>query len=517
MTNAIKLYQAGSEDKRVGINWNTGNPEYNLDVNGTARISNKLMVGDFDAMFWNKNDQYLKIAPVQQWATSGHSNCQGMTSDGSYIYLTYRSRNVDTDKINIAKLDMNNNMAVVTSNELTEGHYNMLDYYDGFIYASGAAVTNGSVDYTKCMKINPASLTGTLKEVPNAWGIGINKFWKKVKNTQTQEIEKQYDTGVIVALYVPGTRQISFYQNYIDDSGSTQVPLARITLDYTGCTTIQGTFHMTNNYIWVLETAYSNNTNASGFQVIRCFSYSGMLIKSLYIDGVTTELQDLYVQEADSDFGPANNIIYINDRNGVIYRFETNAFYHTIASNLATSGSMKTGTVKHVYFYPPTSSSLNPHYTFSGKSIYSLITMSDFMFKGEISNFITPMIYVNGAYHAGAFLNDFNSIVFEGAYTWGSGASLTWIFTFSSKINSTGHNYQYYLSNAKVRLHDTGLNKYYYNVSSSTGDLSDTGSGTMGEMFNELMTSSWFNTDIYISGLSYICGVRNTNTNLNLL
>ena len=145
--------------------------------------------------------------------------------------------------------------------------------------------------------------------------------------------------------------------------------------------------------------------------------------------------------------------------------------------------------------------------------------MSDFMFKGEISNFITPMIYVNGAYHAGTFYNDFSSIVFEGVYTWGSGTSLTWIFTFSSKINSTGHNYQYYLSNAKVRIYDPNHSanlSQYYNVN-GTGDLTDTSAGTMGGMFNTLFSSSWFNTDIYISGLSYICGVRNTNTSLDLL
>lgn len=42
MTNAIKLYKNTDTDKRIGINWSTGNPAYNLDVNGSANISGTL-------------------------------------------------------------------------------------------------------------------------------------------------------------------------------------------------------------------------------------------------------------------------------------------------------------------------------------------------------------------------------------------------------------------------------------------------------------------------------------------
>lgn len=486
----------------VGINCFPAGSE-TLEVSGIdvlAKVKN--------SMQWGENDQYWRITASEKWET-GLVHSQGMTSDGSYIYLTHRSSGDDSTVMKIAKLNMNDSMQSVLDASISTGHFNMLDCYNGIIYASAGALTSGKADYTKVKVIKATDLSViSTKTLPNNWGVGVRQFFEKVGEDKVIT----YKTGYITALYVGSSRNINLYQSYIDSANKVQTPLAQITLDYTGCTTVQGSFHMTNNYIWLLETAYTNATRASGHQVIRCFSYSGMLVKSLYIDGITTELEDLYVEEGDPDDG-TNNIIYVNDLNGTIYKFDVPRFYHTLPSNPATVYAMKAGTVKHVYAHP---SALDSRYAFSGKYVYSQITVSDFMFKGEIGHFVPPVIYVNGADHVGAFSEDFNTITFEGNYTWGGGGTLTWIFTFSIKVNSSGNNYQYYLSNAKVRVHDdTGLN-LYYNVN-GTGDLTDTSDGTMGKMFSTLFSSSWFNSDIYIKGLSYVCGVGNTSTSLDLI
>ena len=441
---------------------------------------------------WTDLDQFNHLYPDSVHST-GLSFSQGMACDGSSIYLTHRSSVSNTVPMQVSKLSLDD-YSVESTHTLTTGHYNNMYFYDGKLYSSGAAVLTGNeVDYTKVAVTDAQTFSTVIKTMPSNWGVGIKKFNKR---------------GTVTALYIPSTRNMSLYASYEAGSEAYQVPLTEVTLDYTGCTTVQGSFHMTQEYLWVLESAYNADTIASGHQVVRCFSYSGMLIRSFYLEGTNDEeLEDIWVSDD-------NLTMIINDAKGNIYKYTLPKLYRTLSSSISEVGTLKAGAYKHVYACP---SPLDTKKTFtrsgSTYTAYTAIVLSDFCFASEIGYFETPMLSVNGGKWAGNINPPLGLMTFSGSYEWAGGGVMSWRFEFSRRSTST--NYEYYLSKANVRIRDSSTNKEY-SETSSDGDISDTSSG-MGKMFSELYSAGWIYGDFFIDSLTYIVGVPKSSNSLGLL
>ena len=439
---------------------------------------------------WGGTDQLERLTPDQSWTISGATYSQGMAGDGTYLYLTNRANSSATTAMKITRLNMST-MAVVDTHTVGQGHYNSLYYYEGKLYGTGVTSSN---NYSKVSVIDTSTWSETIKDSPSTWGVGVRKFANK---------------GYITALWVASQRAITYYDSYILDTSNKQTPLAKVTLDFTGSTTVQGSFHMTDRYIWTLETTYSDETRASGHQVIRCFTYGGMLVKAWYVDSITDELEDIWVSDD-------NLTAYVNTINGKIYKFTFPALYRTLTSSISEVGSLKSGTLKHVYSYPaPNSVSSRQTYTRGSSSYYftRAFAISDFAFLGEIGEFIPPTLWLNNRPFKGAFYNNYAEIWFHGSYNWAGGGRLSFAFKFER--TSDTYNYYYWLTRVQITGRDESLSspRIEYNVSTTAGSWSS----DMEDCISTMYTDGWFFGNFYIESLSYIVGIPNTSTDLAII
>ena len=444
---------------------------------------------------WGSLDQYESLEPIDTQVTGlGHS--QGMACDGDNIYITTRDSYSNLEPMKIVKLRISD-WSTVSTHTMTTGHYNSLYWYENRLYSAGASMSgndNADVDYSNIRVIN-ANWSTDLVPSPSCWGIGIRKFDGK---------------GYIAAMWRSSTRDILLYDSNVEDHDNKLTPLAKVTLDFTGSTTNQGTFHLTDDYIWTLETAYSDETRESGHQVVRCFSYSGMLVKAFYLNSITDELQDLWV---DDD----NEIMYINDRSGRIYKFTLPHLYHPLVSSIAYGNTLKAGSLKHVYKYP---SNLDDGGNFvNGNNTYrvtSKFVLSDYTFLSEVGETFSPTLWVNNIPCKGHVTEGLDTIYFEGTYYWPGASEIQWSMRFSR--GSDPSNYYYYLSRLTVRGRDPNTTpdptRVSYNVTSSDGDLT---SGSLKDAFTYLYQNGWFTNDIYVDGLSYVVGIAASSSDLGIL
>lgn len=441
---------------------------------------------------WGSLDQYVSLEPDDTHVT-GLTHSQGMACDGTNLYITNRSSYNDTEAMKITKIQISD-WSTVSTHTMTTGHYNSLYWYNNKLYATGASMDSGSVDYSNVRVIN-SNWTTSLVSTPSCYGCAIIDF-------------SSSDKGVITALQRAGTRDIIFYDSYNQDQAQKQTPLMKITLDYTGSTTLQGSFHLTPNYIWTIETAYNADTRASGHQVARCFSYSGMLVRAFYLDSITKELQDIWVSDDDS-------VMYINDLDGTIYKFNLTHLYHSLVTSVANGNTLRQGTPKHVYINPSNLDSTKT-YTRNNSSykVTSVFPLSDFTFINEISEFVPPTLWVNGQPCVGDVAENMGSMWFAGAYGWAGGGTLSFEVRFTRTSDS--YNYKYYLSKVTFRIHDSSTHTTY-TATSTDGDLTDESTGSMGAAFKALYSDGWLFGDFYVDSLTYIVGLPRSSTDLGIL
>lgn len=477
LPKGMPILYIDSHRTSVGVNCFPGSDE-SLWVNGYEVDAKNLLK-------WGSVDQYESLEPVETHET-GFNHSQGMACDGDNIYITTRSSYANTEPMKIVTIRLSD-WGTVSTHTMTTGHYNSLYWYENKLYSAGAAMVDDNIDYSNIRVIN-SNWTTDLIPSPACWGVGIRKFEGK---------------GYIAALWRASTRDILFYDSYAVDNANKLTPLTKVTLDFTGSTTIQGTFHLTPNYIWTLETAYSADTRASGHQVIRCFSYSGMLVKAYYLDTITDELQDLWVDDDEE-------ILLVNDRSGRVYKFELPKLYHTLVSSIAYGNALKHGALKHVYKHP---SNLDTGGTFTnGNNTYTVTSkffLSDYTFLTEIGEVFSPTLWVNNLPCKGHVVEGLGAIYFEGSYYWAGGSEIQWSMRFSRGADT--NNYYYYLSRLTIRGRDPNTTpnptRVSYDIQSSDGSLD---SGDLKNAFTFLYSNSWFITDIYVDSLSYIVGIPRT-------
>lgn len=476
----------------VGVNCFPQSDE-SLWVNGYEVDAKKIL-------YWKSLDQYGCLEPTNVRA-SGVNHCQGMACDGENIYLTNRSSYDDTEAMKITKFRISD-WSTISTHTMTTGHYNSLYWYENKLYSAGAAMVHGDIDYSHIRVIN-SDWTTQLVASPAAWGVGVRRYPTAQHTAQHPDYK-----GYITAIWRASTRDILYYDSYKKDQDNKQTPLAKTTLDYTGSTTIQGTFHMTDQYIWTLETAYNENTRASGHQVVRCFTYGGMLVKSFYLDSITRELQDLWVSDDC-------RTMYINDAYGNIYTFSIPYLYRTLANSISSANALKPGTIKHIYIHPSygeTSKTFTRNQ--STYTVTSVFTLSDYTFTSEAGEFVPPTLWINGQQYKGSVDEGFGHIRFAGTYGWAGGGVMSWEIRFSRTADDV--NYIYYMSRAVFRLHDSTTHTTY-TTTSSDGDLDDQTEGTMGAAFKALYDSGWLAGDFYVESLSYMIGMPKSSSDLGLL
>lgn len=455
---------------------------------------------------WGGPDQIERLYPDSVSQISGITYCQGMACDGTNIYIAHKASSNPSTAMTISVVNPST-MAITSSHTVGTGHYNNLYYYEGKLYASGGGYyTSGGTDYddyTKVAVVDTSNWSYVVKDAPNNWGVGVRQF----ENYQPRNPSKGPSRGYITALWEASRRNILFYNSYIGDTSKKQFPLTRITLDYTGCTSMQGAFHMTDYYFWTFDTAWATGNTGSGRQVIRCFSYSGMLVKSFYLQDVTGELEDIWVSDDDTT-------CYINTIDGRIFKFTLPSLYHTLASSLYVFGTLNPGTIKHVYDYRSGRGSSKSYV--KGSNTYNVtykIPCSDFMFIEEIGDFISPTLWVNNRPFKGAFWNDGNELWFHGSYNWKEGSRMSFAFKFERTYASP--NYIYWLTRIQVTGKDdnesTSLNE---TLTSVAGEEMST---TMDQMLGILYSTGWFFGNCYIQDMSYIVGIPNSSTSLGLI
>lgn len=455
---------------------------------------------------WGGPDQIERLYPDSVSQISGITYCQGMACDGTNIYIAHKANSNPSTAMKISVVNPST-MAITSSHTVGPGHYNNLYYYEGKLYASGGGYyTSGGTDYddyTKVAIVDTNNWSYSIKDAPNNWGVGVRQF----ENYQPMNPNKGPSRGYITALWEASRRNILFYNSYITDNTKKQFPLTRITLDYTGCTSMQGSFHMTDYYFWTFDTAWAAGNTGSGRQVIRCFTYSGMLVKSFYLQDVVGELEDIWVSD---DY----TTCYINTIDGRIFKFTLPRLYHTLASSLYVFGALKPGTVKHVYDYRYGRGSSKSYVR--GSSTYNVtykMPCSDFMFIEEIGDFIPPTLWVNNRPFKGAFWNDGNELWFHGSYNWAGGGRVSFAFKFERTYVSP--NYTYWLTRIQVTGKDESTSTSLDEVLTSVAG--EEMSTSMDQTLGILYSSGWFNGNIYVQDLSYIVGMPRSSTSLGLI
>ena len=112
------------------------------------------------------------------------SYCQGMTSDGTYLYIASVSSQDGVSNPKITQVLISDGSTVTTKTPPKRGHYNMLDYYGRYIYATGFD-TNDSNAYDQVYKYDFSTNTGTAITTSQ-------KYWNFMRGIS------QYDTGFYV-------------------------------------------------------------------------------------------------------------------------------------------------------------------------------------------------------------------------------------------------------------------------------------------------------------------------------
>lgn len=234
------------------------------------------------------------------WLPTGHT-CQGMTTDGTYLYIAHHS---ESSNIFIAKIRISDKSLVADVNTGTSGHYNSMDYAANKIYAS-AASGGYTGDYTKLGVINTSDLSAVkIVNLPRAyWTIGVHDYTFE-DGENVLDFICVYDSSSDAHIYESAVK-----------NGTTYCPVGKLKMP-SGISPIDQGIHCAQNYF---VKCYSARNGYPRPNSLLFSSWSGEPCTNLVLDLATSvEIEDVCI---------SGNTCYIDTYTGEIYSFSISNYW----------------------------------------------------------------------------------------------------------------------------------------------------------------------------------------------
>lgn len=256
----------------------------------------------------NSMVETIKISSVfgQVTKTSGKM-FQGMTTDGTYLYLAAISTsdgvsNPEIRRFKISTQQEDGNPKYPPK----KGHYNNLNYYSNYIYATGFNTQDVNDDYSQIYKYKYSDNTGTTYTTPTwYWNFAIG----------TTAYNTNYYIGLVASrhaydiytLFPAPTGYLPFTRSPIEFANGTEQGCCIWERPNTSDNSIKYKFILT-----ILTDPRSFGSTTHGGQEILITSLTGRTVKRLVLDlPYFEELEDICV---------VGNTVYFNSSNGRIYK-----------------------------------------------------------------------------------------------------------------------------------------------------------------------------------------------------
>ena len=236
---------------------------------------------------------------------------QGMTTDGTYLYMAAISTSDGVSNPTIFRHQISTNQAAGSKNPSKKGHYNNLNYYSNYIYATGFNTQDVNDDYSQIYKYKYSDNTGTAITTASwYWNFAIGL--------------SAYSTTYYIGLVASRHAYDIFTQNIQSGPSSGFYPFTRSPIEF-GNGTEQGcciwerpnpsNSSIKYKYILtILTDPRSFGSTTHGGQEILITSLTGRTVKRLVLDlPYFEELEDICV---------VGNAVYFNSSNGRIYKID---------------------------------------------------------------------------------------------------------------------------------------------------------------------------------------------------
>lgn len=243
-------------------------------------------------------DNNVRVAPeiLGQIAVPSGQICQGMTTDGTYLYLATVDQSDGVSNPKIHRVNPST-MAVTKKSPPKSGHYNNLNYFNGYIYCTGFGPSEDQDDYSQIYKYNFSTNTGTLITT-REW------YWNFAIGTS----EKGTD------FYIGSDASRNSFNLYTEVTPGTGrfYPFTRCPIEYFNGAE-QGAAIFKNQFLCTVLTDPRtwNPSNMHGVQELYVTNLAGSTVKRINLDcAYYEELEDVCF---------IGNKCYINSANGRIY------------------------------------------------------------------------------------------------------------------------------------------------------------------------------------------------------
>ncbi len=252
----------------------------------------------------------MRVTPsyLGQVAPGTGRMCQGMTSDGTYLYMASISTSDLMSSPQIHRITPST-LAVSTKSPSKKGHYNNLNYYNGYIYATGFNTSDVNDDYSQVYKYRFSDNTGSVITT-NEW------YWNFAIGNGP------YNSKFYVG-YLASRPAFSIYTTPSASTSNTPsfVPWTQCPIEYyngieQGCAIYDSVSNGSHyNYICTVltdyRTVYPNSTHSSHMLIVT--NLTGQTVKRIRLmlpDGFNEELEDICF---------IGNKAYINSSTGRIF------------------------------------------------------------------------------------------------------------------------------------------------------------------------------------------------------
>ena len=234
---------------------------------------------------------------------------QGMTTDGTYLYMAAISTSDGVSNPTIFRHKISTNQAAGSKNPSKKGHYNNLNYYSNYIYATGFNTQDVNDDYSQIYKYSYSNNTGTTYTT-STW------YWNFAIGTTAYNTK--YYIGLVASrhaydiytLFQGGpTGYLPFTRSPIEFGNGTEQGCCIWERPSPSDSSIKYKYILT-----ILTDPRSFGSEIHGGQEILITSLTGRTVKRLVLDlPYYEELEDICV---------VGNTVYFNSSNGRIYKID---------------------------------------------------------------------------------------------------------------------------------------------------------------------------------------------------
>ena len=234
---------------------------------------------------------------------------QGMTTDGTYLYMAAISTSDGVSNPTIFRHQISTNQAAGSKNPSKKGHYNNLNYYSNYIYATGFNTQDVNDDYSQIYKYSYSNNTGTTYTT-STW------YWNFAIGTTAYNTK--YYIGLVASRHAydiytlfPGgpTGYLPFTRSPIEFGNGTEQGCCIWERPSPSDSSIKYKYILT-----ILTDPRSFGSEIHGGQEILITSLTGRTVKRLVLDlPYYEELEDICV---------VGNTVYFNSSNGRIYKID---------------------------------------------------------------------------------------------------------------------------------------------------------------------------------------------------